>query len=385
MNPAPQVPRRAPDDSGPLSALARTRSVSDDREAQFREHRIARLIEVNLDTFWSIAVILLGFSIWDAFVDPAHYSSAFVVRAIGAAIVVATGFFQKLPGKSRWMPLMSKIRLVIAVAASVIAAGMLDSGYGYGVAGLVVIILTGPYVAIDSRDLLRTNLLILAALVPVMFVVDVERFDVIGTAVFALLAAGVSTLLGRLLEASNRRAYALDLELHHDARTDALTGLANRRGMEERGTIELKRARRAQTPVSVILCDLDHFKKVNDRYGHEAGDTVLGRAATVLLGALRQTDALGRWGGEEFIAVLPATDARGAAGVAERMRSFIADATFDALPGGITISVGAATLPVVDDLTSAWDDLVKEADQHLYQAKSEGRNRVVTKAEDDLA
>jgi diguanylate cyclase (GGDEF)-like protein len=380
---APQVPPPTPDDSGPLSALARTRAASSDREAQFRAHRIARLIEVNLDTFWSIAVILLGFSLWDAFVDPLHYRSAFVVRASAAAIVVATGFFQKLPGKSRWMPFMAKVRLVIAVAASVIAAGMLDRGYGYGVAGLVVIILTGPYVAIDSRDLRMTNFLILAALVPVMFAVDVDRFDVIGTVAFALLAVVVSTLLGRVLESSNRRAFALDLELHHDARTDALTGLANRRGMEERGSIELKRAKRARTPVSVILCDLDHFKKVNDRYGHEAGDTVLGRAATVLLGALRQTDALGRWGGEEFIAVLPATDARGAAGVAERMRAFIADALFDGLPGGVTISVGGATLPVVDDLTTAWEDLVKEADQNLYRAKSDGRNRVVTKSESD--
>lgn len=370
------------DDSGPLADLTRTPpSFGQDRETQFRESRLRRLIEVNLNTFWSIAVILLGFSLWDLYVDPVNYRSAFIVRAIGAAIVVATGLFQKLPGKSRWMPFLSKVRLVIAVIASASAATMLDRGYGFGAAGVAVIILTGPYVAIDNRDLLKANLLMLAALVAVMFVVPLDRFDVVGTMVFALLAVAVSTLLGRVLEASNRRAFALDLELHHDARTDALTGLANRRGMEERGIIELKRAKRARTAMSVVLCDLDHFKRVNDRYGHEAGDAALGRAANVLLGALRQTDSLGRWGGEEFIAVLPATEARGAAGVAERMRASIANATFAGLPEGATISVGAATLEVVDDLTNAWENLVKEADQHLYRAKSEGRNRVVVKIE----
>ena len=93
-----------------------------------------------------------------------------------------------------------------------------------------------------------------------MVVVSLDPFDMIGTAIFALLAVAVSMLLGRALEASNRRAFALELELHRDSRTDALTGLDNRRAMEERGIVELKRASRAAAPVSLILCDIDHFK-----------------------------------------------------------------------------------------------------------------------------
>jgi diguanylate cyclase (GGDEF)-like protein len=347
-------------------------------EAQFRERGTAALIAVNLNTFWSIAIILLGFGLWDVFVDPAHWRSAFGVRVLGAAIVVATGLFQQLPGQSHWMPLLAKVRLVTAVVASAVAATLLEGGYGFGVAGLIVIILTGPYIAIDGRDLLMTNLAVMAALVPVMFTVSLTSFNVIGTVVFVLLAVAVSTLLGRILEISNRRAFALELELQRDARTDSLTGLANRRAMQESGRVELKRAKRAGSPVSVLLCDLDHFKGINDRYGHEAGDAALVQVAGVLRGALRESDALGRWGGEEFIAVLPQTDAAGAAEVAERMRVAIEGTAFVGVRERTTISVGAATSQDVDEPSSAWEGLVKAADQFLYQAKHEGRNRVVS-------
>jgi diguanylate cyclase (GGDEF)-like protein len=347
-------------------------------DAEFRESRTNALIAVNLNTFWSIAIILLAFGLWDWYVDPDNWRSAFRIRLIGALIVSATGLFQKLPGKARFLPAMAKIRLVIAVTASVVAAAMLDRGYGFGVAGLVVILLTGPYVAIDSRDLMRINLLCLGALALVLVIVPMDGFDVAGTAVFGLLAVAVSTLLGRVLETSNRRAFMLERELHRDARTDALTGLNNRRAMEERGPNELKRAIRSKTPVSLILGDLDHFKAVNDLYGHEAGDAVLRAVADVLRGALRrETDSLGRWGGEEFMALLVNTDAAGALEVAERMRVAVAEAVLDGIPDGITISLGVSTLETIDSLEGAWETLGKEADRRLYRAKREGRNRVV--------
>ncbi len=361
-----------------MSSARGPRRLTTEHEAEFLESRIKTLIELNLKTFWSIAIILLGFGLWDAYVDPAHWRAAFSIRIVAAVIVAVTGAFQNLPGKGHWLPLMAKVRLVTAVLASVLAAAALDRGYGFGVAGLAVIILTGPYAAIDSRDLLKTNLSALAALAVLLLFVELDRFDRIGTGAFALLAVAVSTLLGRVLEASHRRAFALDLELHRDARTDALTGLANRRGMQERGRVELKRAKRSGAPVSVLLGDLDHFKNINDRYGHEAGDDALVQTAGVLRGALRESDALGRWGGEEFIAVLPATGAAGALEVAERMRAGIANTLFEGLREGSTISIGVATASTVDDPSLAWDELLKEADQYLYRAKHDGRNRVVT-------
>jgi diguanylate cyclase (GGDEF)-like protein len=349
------------------------------RDAEFRESRLASLISINLNTFWSIAILLTAFALWDLFVDPAHWRAAFTVRIVGAIAVILTGFFQKLPGRAAWMPLMAKLRLVIAVIASLTAASMLDTGFGYGVAGLIVIILTGPYIALDARDLAATNLAVLVTVATVITIVSPTPFNTVGTVVFVLLAIAVSTLLGRVLEASNRRAFALELELHRDARTDTLTGLDNRRAMRERGYVELKRARRVSEPVSVLLSDLDHFKGINDRHGHEAGDAALVQTARVLRGALRESDALGRWGGEEFIAVLPGTGPEGALEVAERMRSAMAATAFD-FGEGTTISLGVATMSSIDDPLSAWDELVREADQNLYRAKREGRNRVVAAA-----
>ncbi|MFM8536118.1 MAG: GGDEF domain-containing protein [Acidimicrobiia bacterium] len=290
---------------------------------------------------------------------------------------MATGLFQKLPGKGAWLPTLAKFRLAAAAVSAVAAAATLEHGYGYGVAGLVVIILTGPYSAIDSRDLLKANVLLIAVLIPVVFAVSPTPFDTIGTGVFVLLAVAVSTLLGRVLESSNRRAFLLELEQHRDARTDPLTTLANRRAMQERGRVELKLAKRTGVAVSVILCDLDHFKAINDRHGHEAGDAALVKVAAVLKGALRESDALGRWGGEEFIAVLPATAAAGAREVAERMRIAIEQIAFPGFPDRTTISIGVATSQQIDDPTDEWDLLIKEADRRLYRAKHDGRNRVV--------
>ena len=344
----------------------------------FREHRTSSLVSVNVNTFWSITILVLAFGLWDYYVDPVHWRRAFVVRAIGAVLVTATGIFQKLPGKARWMPQMAKVRLVVAVITSVIAAAMLDTGFGYGVAGLAVIILTGPYIAVESRDLLQTNVLILAILVPLILALGLPVFDMVGTTVFVVLAMLVSMLLSRVLEASNRRAFALERELHRDARTDALTGLDNRRAMQERGRSEAKLATRTGTPLSLILCDFDHFKSVNDKYGHEAGDAVLIKTAAVLRDQLRGSDAVGRWGGEEFIAVLPATDAAGAREVAEKLRNAIAMITFENVAESQTISAGVATSQALDDPALEWDLLIKEADQRLYRAKREGRNRVVS-------
>lgn len=347
-------------------------------EAQFRESRIQTLISVNLHTYWAIAIILAGFGLWDYYVDPNNWRRAVTIRLLGSVFVAATGILQTLPGKARWLIPLSKVRLVSAASISIIAASMLDRGYGFGVAGLIVIFLTGPYVAIDSRDLLKTNAMALAAVAVTIVALSLDPFDIVGTVVFVILAVVVSTLLGRVLESSHRRAFLLELEQHRDARTDALTGLANRRAMQERGRVELKLAKRTGVAVSVILCDLDHFKAINDRYGHEAGDAALVRVATVLKGALRESDALGRWGGEEFIAVLPATHAAGAKEVAERMRVAIEAIAFPGLPDRVTISLGVATSQQIDDPVDEWDLLIKEADRRLYSAKRAGRNRLVS-------
>lgn len=159
--------------------------------------------------------------------------------------------------------------------------------------------------------------------------------------------------------------------------TDELTGVANRRHLMEVGAQEVARARRYQRPLSVLMVDIDHFKTVNDRWGHATGDRVIQMMARLLCAAIRQQDSGGRLGGEEFAAVLPETGLAGALTLAERLRARIAeclDAHDDfGMPVRFTVSIGVASL-MPDDISL--DMVLQRADKALYLAKSSGRNRV---------
>jgi len=157
---------------------------------------------------------------------------------------------------------------------------------------------------------------------------------------------------------------------------DGLTGLLNRRAIEEYAEAEFNMARRKDHAMSVILLDIDHFKNVNDQFGHKFGDVVLRRVAQTLKEGLRNYDRVGRWGGEEFLLILPDTELKDAVTVGERLRSKIA-ATLISLENGesfsIHISLGVACITgKFQSLTK----LIDAADQALYQAKQTGRNRV---------
>jgi len=178
------------------------------------------------------------------------------------------------------------------------------------------------------------------------------------------------------LEAS-RRALA------EQATTDPLTRLKNRRALYREGKHGLALSLRTNTPMSVMLLDLDHFKHINDTYGHQAGDKVLIAIAGLLARMSRSVDTVARVGGEEFAVVLPGTSRDGAMIVAERIRTAVEQAPFQAHgePLSLTISIGLATFGV--DGTDTIDGLLKVADRRLYRAKREGRNRVC--AEDEKA
>ena len=126
-------------------------------------------------------------------------------------------------------------------------------------------------------------------------------------------------------------------------------------------------------PISLIMVDIDHFKRVNDHYGHDAGDKVLARIGSVLAHNLRQPDAVGRWGGEEFLVIVPNDDAEAAAHLAERIRGFIKTNPLEEVPEQITASFGVAQLRP----EQGPDQLLYQADMALYKAKSDGRDRVV--------
>ena len=155
------------------------------------------------------------------------------------------------------------------------------------------------------------------------------------------------------------------------ARTDPITSLMNRRAAEEVLEREASRAQRFGSRISVALVDLDHFKQVNDRHGHSAGDDALRAVAQVITSAMRGVDAAARWGGDELLGILPATGLEGARSFAERVRAAV-ERLPEALMHGVTLSIGVAELQPGED----WADAVRRADAKLYEAKDAGRNRV---------
>jgi two-component system cell cycle response regulator len=169
-----------------------------------------------------------------------------------------------------------------------------------------------------------------------------------------------------------------NVRLEQLATTDPLTQLLNRRALTERLRAEMERALRADGTVALLMLDLDHFKRVNDSHGHLVGDAVLREVAELLISEVRLGDLVGRFGGEEFLVVLPDTDDDGASAFAERIREAVDANAFAGREGApalhMTASIGVATFPAA--LIESVEDLFARADAALYRAKADGRNRV---------
>ncbi|MCE1249923.1 MAG: GGDEF domain-containing protein, partial [Comamonadaceae bacterium] len=168
------------------------------------------------------------------------------------------------------------------------------------------------------------------------------------------------------LDASNRRL----------ATTDALTGVANRRFIIFALDRDVARAKRTRQPIALMVLDIDHFKRVNDAYGHLGGDQVLRHVVNVLCDRVRTQDMVGRYGGEEFLVLLPDTDLAGALVLAEQLRQSVQDSVchWQGQAIAVTISIGVYGGYPAD--TDSWDMLIDAADRAMYQAKQNGRNRV---------
>ena len=204
-----------------------------------------------------------------------------------------------------------------------------------------------------------------------------------GRWVDVMVAVGATAIVVLSLD---RRNQVLRERLAHEARTDALTGLLNRRGFDERAHLEMARAQREPGPLTVLAFDIDHFKDINDAWGHECGDRVLSRLGVTVAGLSREVDVVGRMGGEEFVVLMPGSGIADAEALDARLRWALAawgglgsDAAVDA-PGGdpeglpaIRVSAGIAVAAPGDTLHG----LLRDADSALYAAKRAGRDRTV--------
>lgn len=203
-----------------------------------------------------------------------------------------------------------------------------------------------------------------------------------------IVAVAVCALIGYAIGWQNDRWFEesetvrdSNLELSHRAATDPLTGLFNARSIHERLDVEIEDS--VRSALSCLIIDIDHFKKINDTYGHPFGDTVLVAVARALKLAVRRIDAVGRLGGEEFVVLLPGIPRSQALAIAERVREAVADEQIflDSKRVRVTVSVGAATYPAPGLRTK--QALLKAADDALYKAKRAGRNRSVVWESDD--
>ncbi len=197
-----------------------------------------------------------------------------------------------------------------------------------------------------------------------------ERWEyIISIAIFSFLSLIFPFIIGkRLIEQQEQ----LGKEVRNLSETDHLTAIYNRRKMTELFDREITRYKRYKYPLSIILIDIDYFKKINDQFGHNQGDTTLKEIASILKTEARESDYVGRWGGEEFLIICPETDLEGARTLAEKLRKIISEYPFTRI-GHKTASFGIATC----SNDSSFENMINHADEALYTAKSAGRNNVV--------
>ena len=171
--------------------------------------------------------------------------------------------------------------------------------------------------------------------------------------------------------------------LQYQATHDSLTGLLNRAATLEALSLELERASRQGTPLSIVLADIDHFKQINDTHGHAVGDAVLCEAARRMKSSVRIYDSVGRYGGEEFLFILPGCDAASAVTQAERLRSAITDHPIELSRLTISFTLSMGLVVRLEGIPDDLDPLIQEADAALYRAKLRGRDRVVLSGADE--
>jgi diguanylate cyclase (GGDEF)-like protein len=174
---------------------------------------------------------------------------------------------------------------------------------------------------------------------------------------------------------SFERLQEMNQKFERQAMRDPLSGLLNRRGMREKLQSEFERSQRYKNNLTVMMCDIDHFKVVNDQYGHDKGDDVIKSLGDIFKSCLRKNDSLARWGGEEYLLLLPETNGDQGMQLAEKLRRKIAETQYkhDDLTFSVTISIGLHQIATTDTINQA----ITKADTNLYKAKKQGRNRCI--------
>lgn len=316
--------------------------------------------------------------------------AAIVLFNIGVLVAIRTGRTCDLAD-----PALTQLQIRFAMVSTAVGYVLLGEARGITPAILSPVLMFGVF-SLSARQI-KGNFLFalisfsLAMAVTARITADSYRavLELAYGVMFVLVLAG-STFIGlriqKVRSTLQRQKHALGdalKRINHLATHDEMTGLINRRRMTELVEVERERCERSGRPLLVALLDLDFFKAVNDRHGHAAGDTVLRAFAARGIACVRNTDVLARWGGEEFLLLLPESSVEGALTLLERLRGEIAALRIEIASGEIrvTVSVGLAAGRRGQTL----EQVLEQADEALYQAKEHGRDRVVVHGDSQWA
>ncbi|MCK9686840.1 GGDEF domain-containing protein [Scleromatobacter humisilvae] len=323
--------------------------------------------------------------------DAATWSAIGLSGILGFYALIRTGLSRRLGSD----PSMTFPQITFSSLATVYGYAIDPPMRGAVIAIMVLNLMWGMFVLRDRQTLglCAFGLALLAATMgwkiatrPDLFPPRIEMLNFAFAAIVLVAAAVVSMRMGTLRMRLAQRKGELQQALatiRELAQVDELTRLSNRRHVIEALAAEQVRCLRSGRPLSVVLIDLDHFKAINDQHGHAVGDAVLCAFADALRGGLRESDAAGRWGGEEFLLLLPDTSAAAAAVLVDRLRDAVARMSFDHVLPGLRISFSAGVTECAPDEHS--HVAIERADQAMYLAKEAGRARTTVHGRDALS
>lgn len=330
---------------------------------------IQQLLPV-LGPLFGLVVIL--FNIWDHMIDPNHAWDTLGIRVL----LVLLGSIAYFPTPLRWNP-VSRCGYIYwtHVSAILLAEYLLHNGLLYGLSGVTACVFMVAVIALR----IRTFVLILSlpsVLFAILSSLSTPRLLVLNGMMMYVFSLSLAAIVMLVIRSFRQKTYLSEQKLLHLSRHDSLTGVYNRAFLTELAEREVALAKRHGRALAVAILDIDHFKLVNDNYGHDTGDRVICALAHTCQATLRNIDHFGRIGGEEFVCILPETSEAEAMLCLERLRLSIAALQIETPLGTLkfTISIGVALLQARH---TDWPALLKAADTAMYSAKNAGRNQVV--------
>lgn len=349
-------------------------------EAAYREQKFleTRFLVVLVGFAASVLAVVLWS--WDWAIDPENAGQVLWIRLVLGLIlsVYPLGVLAGVRGKA--LPWLYAGVVLTTEGVFLYHLSFLETGLIYGIAGFMYWFILPVFLGLPFSVTVNSICFLAIALLPNLLVpmgVSPE-FELIKYNVLIWPTCAIGIFITALLDQLYRMIFLYRRKAEERARIDDLTGIANRRHFLEVGEHLLENCRRYGAPVSIIMLDIDHFKPVNDTYGHPAGDQVLYNISGVFRESLRKSDFLGRYGGEEFAVILPRTIPAHAVEVAEKIRQKVKSTLFTVNGGTVirlTVSAGVGGVDTAEGEISL-EALVKQADDALYQAKRSGRNQV---------